>query len=195
MSPSAAVRALLVVAAVVTGSCRARSAPGGDGAWIAILDPPPGAQLAITTSHPELPISFAVSEVAFDRPEECRGAACAHVHLYVDGPSCSVSTVAQPYAGLRIPMTADLRSCVAAGGPVTVTLELHGPDHRPFHDSSGASVSDTVTIDLRVEATGKPTDSVRRPPDPDDDDDGCGCSGDGDDDEDEGEDEEETSTA
>jgi hypothetical protein len=114
---------------------------------ITISAPASGATVTMgTDADKTVPITFGVSDFTLMAAGTCNGAAnCGHVHILVDGPTCSPP----PYnnEAHAIPTAnALLAKCPTPAGSHTVTLELHDDMHNPVKDASGTQIAASVTF-------------------------------------------------
>jgi hypothetical protein len=110
---------------------------------VAITSPAAGSTVALGTDVDKtVKIAFTTTGWAF---EPCgNNTSCGHLHLLIDGTDCGT-----PYNNpvtSSDPGDALFAKCARPTGQHTVKLELHHPDHSALTDSTGATISSSVTF-------------------------------------------------
>ncbi len=146
---------MLATAGVLAAACGCSSSSGGASGpvpSITITSPMNGGTVMVTTSSTKktAAIGFDLTNFTLMNPGSCGSAAstdnCGHIHVFVDGMACTPS--GQPYntAAIKNPAEAVLSDCPMVNGMHTALLELHHDDHSPITDSSGKTISATVSF-------------------------------------------------
>jgi len=135
------------------------SSSGGDSGptgtpSVAITSPTSGASVAVTKPDDTVEIDFTVTNFQLEAPGNCPKVTpesdnCGHLHLLVDGSACTPdgapynnATGAPPVSSIE----AILSDCPMVNGSHTVTLEMHHDDHSAITDSTGKTISASVTF-------------------------------------------------
>ncbi len=122
---------------------------GGTAPAISISSPANGASVAVTKPNDNVSLAFATTNFTLAAPGMCGSQAstdnCGHIHVLVDGTSCTPSGSPYNNDATASPATAILSSCPMASGSHKATLELHHDDHSPIQ-VNGATVSASVTF-------------------------------------------------
>jgi hypothetical protein len=79
-------------------------------------------------------------------PALASGNNCGHVHILVDGSTCTPDGAPYNNDGTASPANAILSKCPMANGSHTITLELHHDNHAPVLDSSMMTIKTSVMI-------------------------------------------------
>jgi hypothetical protein len=117
-----------------------------------------------TDAELSLPVTFTTTNYLLMPANSAGcGVGCGHVDVLIDGSACNHSPSSHNNEGSASPVSALFASCPTAAGSHTVTLELHNNDDTALLDSSGKTVSASVSIQTAAGNSGVPSVAITSP--------------------------------